>query len=244
MSGNEQLKNEGVEVRPDSDADETSIKIKALAKRNGLTTFMIGLIAFAVAVILLVILPQSLYLIGVFALSASIVTMLIGWFKVREPLHSVELTKTHILYQHRHGQWSLEWSNVQRIDVPRISQGLEQIDLGMVGIKIKHYAPLLRSISPRLAANLLLEQRPLLLQNNQCTTGGCYSDTLIENDTFKTPEGEIIRGIPAMLGNRMGKLRAGLGYDIFISVGELDRTSDEFVELLRACHSSVNANQV
>ncbi|MDO6709621.1 DUF2982 domain-containing protein [Aliiglaciecola sp. 2_MG-2023] len=241
MSGSEKTKRDITDIEAPFESELHSIKIKGVAKRNGLTTFLIGLVALFGAIMLLAFLPHSLYLVGVFALSASIVTMLIGWFKVREPVHSIELTKTHILYHHRHGKWSLEWSNIQRIDVPKVSHGLEQINLGMVGIKIKQYEPLLSSISPRLATNLLLEQRPLLLQNNQCVGGGCYSNTLIENDTFKTPEGKIIKGIPAMLANRMTKLRAGLGFDVFISVGELDRSSEDFVVLLRDCLSSVNS---
>ncbi|MFA3791788.1 DUF2982 domain-containing protein [Aliiglaciecola sp. SL4] len=240
MSGNEQAEQQKAKLDGNVEGEQYSIKIKGVAKRNGLTTFLCGVAALFLAIMLLAYLPNSLYLIGVLALSASIVTMLIGWFKVREPVHSIELTKTHILYHHRHGKWTLEWSNIQRVDVPKVSQGVEQIHLGMVGIKIKQYEPLLKSISPRLATNLLLEQRPLLLQNNQCVGGGCYSNTLIENDTYKTSEGKTIKGIPAMLANRMSKLRAGLGFDIFISVSELDRSSDEFVGLLRECLESVN----
>ena len=229
----------GIE-KDQSSAEAPSIKIKAAAKRNGLTTLMIGCAVLLIAIALLNVIPTSFYLIGMFALSGGIVTILIGWFKIREPLHSVELTKTHIMYQHRHGSWQLDWENIQRIDVPRVSQGIEQKPLGLVGIKIKHYEPLLASISPRLATNLLLEQRPLLLQNNACATGGCYNNDLIEDDSYKTNDGKFIRGIPAMLANRMTKLRAGLGYDLYISVSELDRSTDEFVDLLKQCQLQVN----
>lgn len=220
---------------------EERILIRAGAKRNGLTTFLGGCVAMLVAIVLLTWLPKSLYLIGVFTLSGSIVTLLIGWFKMREPEHSIELTKTHIMYRHRHGQWQVNWDNVQRIDVPKVQDGLDIKSLGMVGIKLKDYAPLLTSISPRLATNLLLEQRPLLLQANQCAGGGCYSADLIENDRFKNIDGKIITGIPAMLANRMTKLRQRLGYDLYISVSELDRTTDEFVALLRECHNEVSS---
>ena len=43
-----------------------------------------------------------------------------------------------------------------------------------------------------------------------------------------------------MLANRMTKLRAGLGYDLYISVSELDRSTDEFVDLLKQCELQVN----
>ncbi|TRY31421.1 DUF2982 domain-containing protein [Aliiglaciecola sp. M165] len=233
MSGNE---NNTI----NKDASQTqSIKIRAASKRNGLTTFIVGVGVLFVAILLLIVLPKAVYLIGIFALSGSIVTMLIGWFKMREPPHSIELTKRFIHYQHRHGKWQLDWDNIQRIDVPKISQGIEQIPLSMVGIRIKDYQPLLDSISPRLATNLLLEQRALLLHNSGCATGGCYNNDLIEDDRFKMPDGTIVQGIPAMLANRMSKLRNSLGFDLFISVAELDRSSEEFVALLKQCHINV-----
>lgn len=233
MSGNEN------ELVADDSEESQSIKIRAASKRNGFTTFVVGVVVLVIAIILLALLPKSAYLVGIFALSGSIVTMLIGWFKMREPAHSIELTKSFIHYQHRHGKWRLDWANIQRIDVPKISQGFEQKPLSMVGIKIKDYQPLLNSISPRLATNLLLEQRALLLHNNGCATGGCYNNDLIEDDRFKMPDGRFISGIPAMLANRMSKLRISLGFDLFISVAELDRSSDDFVALLKECHTNV-----
>jgi hypothetical protein len=42
-----------------------------------------------------------------------------------------------------------------------------------------------------------------------------------------------------MFANRMTKLRARLGYDIFVAASELDRPEQEFVELLRQCQQRV-----
>lgn len=224
----------------ENDDSNEVILIRATSKRNGFTTVIAGFVALIVASILISVLPRSLFLIGVFALSAGIVTVLIGWFKVREPEHSIEISKSQICYKHRHGTWRLDWQNIQRIDIPRITSGLEHKPLELVGIKLKDYQPLLASISPRLATNLLLEQRPLLLQNNQCATGGCYTADLIEDDKFKLPDGSLVTGIPAMLANRMGKLRASLGYDLYISAAELDRSTEDFVSLLRNCQSQVS----
>lgn len=228
-------------MNSDLEKDESTevILIRATSKRNGLTTFAAGLVVLALAFILISLLPRSLFLIGVFALSGGIVTLLIGWFKIREPEHSIELSKNQICYKHRHGIWRLDWQNIQRVDIPRVTAGLEQKPLEMVGIKLKDYQPLLASISPRLATNLLLEQRPLLLQSNQCATGGCYSADLIEDDKFKMPDGNIVTGIPAMMANRMSKLRASLGFDLYISASELDRSTEDFVSLLRDCQSQV-----
>ena len=227
-----------------NDQDAELILIRATAKRNGFTTFLGGVVALICAVVLLNLLPHSLYLIGVFALSGAIVAMLIGWFKMREPPHSVSLSKQEVHYYHRHGQWVLTWDNIQRIDVPRVDTGLQHENLDLVGIKIKDYRPFLGSISPRLATNLLMEQRPLLLQAGKCATGGCYSADLIEDDRLKLPDGTVLAGIPAMLGNRMKKLRERLGYDLFINVSELDRSAIEFCTLLRQCHQQVAQTEV
>ena len=224
-----------------TDSNTEVILIRANAKRNGLTTLVAGLIALGLSCILISILPQSLFLIGVFALSGGIDTLLIGWFKIREPEHSIELSKDQICYKHRHGMWCVDWQNIQRVDIPKITSGLEQKTLEMVGIKLKDYQPLLANISPRLATNLLMEQRPLMLQSNQCATGGCYSADLIEDDRFKMPNGIMVTGIPAMLANRMSKLRATLGFDLYISASELDRSTEEFVSLLRKCQSQVTS---
>jgi hypothetical protein len=42
-----------------------------------------------------------------------------------------------------------------------------------------------------------------------------------------------------MFANRMSKLRARLGYDIFVAATELDRQEQEFVDLLRQCQQRV-----
>ncbi len=220
--------------------DNDLIQIRATSKRNGVTSVIIGLVGLLVAVLLLTLLPKSAYLVGIFAASASIVSLLIGWFKIREPDYSIEISRDTIFYRHRHGQWQVDWNNVHRIDTPKIHSGIEHKALGMVGIRLKDYQPLLDSISPRLATNLLLEQRPLLLQgDNNCNTGACYSATLIEDDVHKLPDGKVIKGIKAMLANRMEKLRNNLGFDLFISAAEIDRDTEQFVTLLKQCQARV-----
>jgi hypothetical protein len=171
------------------------------------------------------------------------VAFLIAWVKFREPPFSFLLSKTSILYKHRHGQWQLDWQNIQRMDVPKISSGLGQNHLEMIAIKIKDYPVFLDSISPRLMTNILMEQRPLLFQetgqSKDCAKGSCYSDDLLENDYFKDISGREYRGIQAMFAHRMAKLRNRLGYDIFVAGSELDRPEQAFIDLLRQCHLQV-----
>jgi hypothetical protein len=224
------------------------IEIRSQAKRNVIVSLLFGLVGLFLASIAFSVLPKSLYLIGIFLTSVSLVALLIAWVKYREPEFSFLLSKSSILYKHRHGQWQLDWHNIQRVDVPKVTHKLEHKPLDMVAIKIKDYSAFLKNVSPRLMTNVLLEQRPLLFHDmsasKDCATGschskGCPSDDMLEHDYFKDNNGIEYKGIQAMFANRMTKLRARLGYDIFVAGSELDRPEQEFVDLLRQCQQRV-----
>ncbi|NVK56352.1 MAG: DUF2982 domain-containing protein [Alteromonadaceae bacterium] len=214
-----------------------NILIKSTAKRNGLTTLLIGVVVLFLASIALAIAPKWLFLPVIFAISGAIVTMLVGWFKIREPEHSLLISRDTVSYQHRCGQWRLSWDDIQRIDCPRVSRGLEMNTLELVGFKLKRYDEFLLTISPRLASHIIMEQRPLLIhsQNKDCSSGGCYSSSLFEDKPFKLENGQMLTGIKAILANRMTAVRDALGYDVFIAASELDREPQAFVGLLRDC---------
>ena len=221
------------------------IEIRRSAKRNVLTTALLGGLGLLLASQTLLWLPALFYVPSLLLISLSLVTLLVAFFKYREPLHSFLLSRETIHYQHKNGRWQLDWDNIQRIAVPRITQGLEQNELSMVGIKLKSYQPLLSSISPRLVTNILMEQRPLLLYGfgvdaqQNCASGTCYGDDLLENDRFKDSDGHIYTGMQGMLANRMQKLRQRLGFDLYIAGSELDRSEHEFVKLLQQCQQYV-----
>lgn len=221
------------------------IEIRSQAKRNVIASVLIGLVGLCLASITFSVLPKSLYLIGIFLTSASLVALLIAWVKYREPQFSFLLSRTAILYNHRNGQWQLDWHNIQRIDVPKVTHGVELKSLDMVAIKIKDYSVFLETVSPRLMSNILMEQRPLLFHDmppsKDCATGSCHSDDMLEHDYFKDSKGIEYKGIQAMFANRMTKLRARLGYDVFVAGSELDRPEQEFVDLLRQCQQRVLA---
>ena len=123
------------------------IEIRSQAKRNVVVSVLLGLLGLFLASIAFSQLPKSLYLIGIFLTSASLIALLVGWFKYREPQFSFLLTRTSIVYKHRHGQWQLDWSNIQRVDIPKVKRGLEHKSLDMVAIKIKDYNYLENTIS-------------------------------------------------------------------------------------------------
>lgn len=222
-------------------ASDKIIRIRAASKGNGLTTLLFGVIALIIGFSLLGIVPQQLILVAIAFIALGIIALVIGFFKIKEPEHSVILTEQGINYQHRHGTWVIGWENLQRVDAPRVTRGIEQVDLSMVGFKIKEYPPFLAKISQRLMTNTLMEQRPLLMQNSEanCNTGQCAGSDLIEDQKFKLPDGKLLTGVQGMFANRMNKLRDRLGYDVYINEAELDRPVDEFVTLVRALHENV-----
>lgn len=217
------------------------ILIRSSAATNGLTTMIIGFAIACVGTLVITTLPDIFFLVGILFLSGSIIAFVMGFFKLREPKYSLNITKTAILYKHRKGTWEIPWENVQRIDVPRIQKGLEQIDLEMVGFRLKQPEQFLDTISPRLVTHLLMEQRPLAahLALSSCDSGRCPGDDIIEDTKFKCTDGTMLTGVTAMFAHRMRKLQSGLGYDIFLSANDLDRSGTEFVTLLRECHERV-----
>jgi len=221
--------------------EQESIFIKAASTHNGAMSLIIGGGLIGVGALMIIFLPQLLFLPGVFIISGGIVGLIIGWFKLREPEHSFEITKECIIYHHRRGKWRIKWDNIQRIDVPRITKGMETVELEMLGFRLKRTDPFLDNISLRLITHLLMEQRPLVMHSAEpgCETGRCYGDDMMEGEKFVREDGKEIKGVLAMFGNRMQKLKTRLGYDVFISTNEIDRSPQAFIQLLRECQDTV-----
>lgn len=227
--------------------EQDTICIKSSAAGNGLTSIIIGALLLVLGLVVIFLLPEGVFLLGVLLISLSIIALIIGAYKLGEPQYSMNITRQHIFYQNRKGHWHIEWENVQRIDVPRVYRGLEHVDLEMIGIRLKDPLQVLDNTSPRLITHLLMEQRPLLtkaMQNDACQSGKCYGDDLIDDTQFKTKEGRVLNGVAAMFANRMDKLANSLGYHIYISANDVDRNQQEFVTLLRECQQNVLENQI
>ncbi len=216
--------------------EQQVIHIRAAAKRNGITSLVIGVAKIVLAILALTLFPKYLFLASIFLMSAGFVAVLVGWFKLREPEHSLALTPESIRFNHKRGFWQLRWDNIQRMACPRVRHGMEHIELDYIGFRLKQYAPFVHNVSPRLATHLLMEQRALLLQeDSDCATGSCYNQDFLDDDKYHLEDGEVVTGVKAMLANRMARLRNILGYDIFIAASELDRSPSEFVALLQQC---------
>lgn len=222
----------------DDKSDE--ILIRASSANNGFTTSLIGIALLLFGTTGSVLLPEVFFLAAILIMAAGIVAVVMGFFKLKEPKYSLSISRESLTYFHRRGQWKVNWDNIQRFDIPRVQKGLSHVELEMVGIRLKDAEQVLGEISPRLITHLLMEQRPLVTQidSANCADGKCYGDDLIEDTKYKLKDGNIINGISAMFANRMRRLQAGLGYDIYISANELDRSPQAFIHLLSECQTS------
>ncbi len=247
MSGNENIKEsnkkniEEISHETTSQSSEEAIHIKSAAASNGLTTILIGCFVAFIGMLVISFLPELFFLVGILFLSGSIIAFVMGFFKLKEPKFSLCISKSSIKYTHRKGEWEIPWENLQRVDVPRIYKDLAHVDLEMVGFKLRDSEKMLSSISPRLITHLLMEQRPLITQiaSSNCESGQCYGDDLIEDTKYKMSDGSIITGVHAMFANRMKRLQQALGYDLYLSVNDIDRSNTEFVQLIKECQESL-----
>ena len=144
------------------------------------------------------------------------------------------LTATHFQQHLFHGGWVVKWSDIIDIGVCEYQHQGWHHPLPWIGIKLRRYSPYLDSICPRIASQILLDQRSLLFlglrQHNQHKF---FEDRVLDTEVFIADNGHQYKGLLAMLANRMGYQRNNYGYDVFISASDLDRPIDEFVGLLR-----------
>ncbi len=209
--------------------------IEPMSRRNGLALTLAGL---AVMLILLLVgywLDERGRLAVIFLFMAGLVMTVLGILKLREPVYSFSLSADTLHFHHKIGGWSLHWSNIIRVDQPRLQSGLDLVDLPYIGIKIRDYDEFLPLMSPRLVVHLLTEQRPLLAMalRHGAISRHHLQDWLVENSHYRSAGGHDYQGLTAMLGNRMTHLRELYGYDLLVHESNLDREAPEFITLLR-----------
>ncbi|WP_372872345.1 DUF2982 domain-containing protein [Shewanella sp.] len=212
-------------------------------KRNGITLTLASAVLFSIA-LWVFLFAKTLFGLGIVLFALGAVGMILGYARVSQPPVSLRGDPTGLFYFHRRGQYGLSWDNIARIDVPRVSQGLESLDLPFIGIKLKRINPLLDVISPRLATGLLSEQRPLLMtaaaQDESLET---LEAQLGAEFTPFVADGERYRGVLAMFGHRTVILEKHLGYHLFIASDALDDEPVAVARRLRAYKAAWQQHQ-
>lgn len=209
------------------------VSVRPLSKRNGLTLSLVGGSALLLGLGLFVLFPE-LFAVGLVFFSLGAIALILGLAKVYEPETTLSLDEQGLSYFHRRGKVLINWDNIQRVDIPQVTQGLDTTELSYIGIKLKQLNPILDNISLRLAAGLLTEQRPLLvtaasqlqdLATLEIYLGAEFSPLVVDGDRY--------RGVLAMFGHRCVMLNTQLGYHLYIPHDSLDRDPRDFIKLLR-----------
>ena len=155
------------------------------------------------------------------------------------------LTASHFQQHFAKGGWVVKWTNISRIGICdyQRADGWNQ-PLPWIGIRLKSYAPYLDSICPRLASDILMNQRALLyLGAQQHRKPLAFEDIILDSEPFVDDTGTVYKGLLAMLANRMRYQREFFGYDVFISAADLDRSEEEFVGLTRRYLAAAEPDQ-
>lgn len=148
---------------------------------------------------------------------------------------SFTVTFMHCQFHSHYGGWSTTWHNIQHIGNVTLASGEWHHPLPWIGIRLKNYDDFIRTICPRVASRLLLEQRVLLVMvlKHSVHPNHQLEDILFDDDPFITSNGEQFHGLQAMIANRMRYNRELLGFDFFIADDVLDRPVNDFIGLLR-----------
>lgn len=214
----------------------SAIKIKAIAKHHNLFLMTIGISLLMLVLAVSAHLWQEYRLVLMFCALTSLVIFFVGVVKRLEPHYSVVLSKESICYQHKYGNWTIEWKNIQRIGEVLIDIGIEKRQLPYVGIKLKSEMAISDSISLRLASRLPHEQRPLttIAITQSLTT---LEKAQISFEPYKLASNESIKGPKAFFMHHTNMLQHAYGYHLFLPASALDRGIADFITLLRECKS-------
>ncbi|MBU2898119.1 DUF2982 domain-containing protein [Vibrio hepatarius] len=186
-----------------------------------------------IILIFLVMLSPNLQLAILTLIAILVLLGLAQWLVIKSTV-SFTLTATHFQQHLFKGGWVVKWNNIHKIGICHYDDHGWQQPLPWVGIRLKHYSPYLNSICPRIATDILLNQRALLyIGMKQSILNAHFEDIVLDSKPYRNKQGKEYRGLQAMLANRMNYQRSYFDYDIFISAQDLDRTAEEFVGLAR-----------
>ena len=210
------------------------INIKAKANQHSVFLMLLAVIIFIITLIVSQYYWRSHRLILIFIYLLTLVIMFIGLSKRSEPRVSFQLTPQRIQYHHRHGNWTLNWQQIQNINTIKEVVGLTTVTLPYIGIQLKSVDALAEQISPRLANRLIHEQRPLLSFSVKQHLLS-LEETQLNFNPFTLESGKIIKGPLAAFLHHCQVLHKGLGYHLYIPESSTDREIDAFCQLLKQC---------
>jgi len=130
------------------------MNIKAKANQHGFFLILLAVVFFIITLIISQYYLSSYRLVLICVYILAIIIMFTVLLKRSEPRFSFELTPKRIQYYHRHGNWWLNWQQIQNIQTIKEVVGLKTVPLPYVGIMLKNIDDLAQQISLRLANRL------------------------------------------------------------------------------------------
>ncbi|KGJ87294.1 DUF2982 domain-containing protein [Colwellia psychrerythraea] len=210
------------------------INIKAQSNHHALFLMLVSVVIALFTFIFSQGYWRQFHLVIIFIYLCALVIFITGLAKYLEPKYSLSLNPTGIKYQHRYGQWQVEWQEVQRISLINETSGLATIQLPYIGIRLLNLSSLADKISPRLANRLIHEQKPLVaFAMSQKLLP--LEQSLINFEPFTLSSGEIITGPLAAFLHHCALLHQALGYHLYLPETAIDRDLNEFCTLLTQC---------
>lgn len=216
-------------------SDMDTIKLPSSCRKNAKSCLYIGIALAIISVGILYIPNIAVSFIAAFGIILAYLGIRIGLSKSGQPQFGLVLCHDHLQFHHRYGGWALPWRQIDRFGIPCVGRGFERLELNYIGIRLNDEQFLLDTLSPRLCAHLLTEQRSALYAalRQECPSGTCPSDHLLEDDYYHTHSGKIYHGLKAMFANRMANMRQMTGYDLLIDQSVLEQSPEQFLRLAR-----------
>lgn len=214
------------------------INIRPNSKRHHLFLIVLGCLLLMVSFFINMIFWQDYRPQLIFLMFASFIVLLIGYMKFTEPNISYQLTKKHINFIHRTGNWQVRWQDIIRIGDVKTVVGVEYVQLPYLGVKLNTLEYIAENMSPRLANKLIHEQQELLVlavKNNEIV----LDNGMISFEPFNL-NGHVYKGPIAAWLFRTEQLVKIYGYHLFLSDNGFDRDKDEFLTLLKNCKNHIS----
>jgi len=210
------------------------IKIKPIANFHSQFLLISGIVLMSFCLLLSTHFWVQIKLVLIFMILVAIMLILLGIVKKLEPTYSFYLSPKKLKFCHKYGEWQINWDNIQRIGEVRLHNGVEHSQLPYVGISVKSIEPVVDTLSLRLASRLPHEQRPLLLA---AVTHSLLplEQAQLNFSCYKFNNQNILNGPLALFLHHTDTLKLAYGYHLYLPVSCLDRSSKEFISLLRQC---------
>jgi len=210
------------------------IKIKAKANHHALFLMISACILLACTLVINQYYGQDYRISFIFLYLLTFVLFLVGLYKHSEPKFSYYIQHCGVQYHHRHGSWRISWHHIKKIRCVTETLGTAEIYVPYIGIKLKNIDTLAERISPRLANNLIHEQK-LLLSYALANQLLSFEQTQLNFSPFVLESGNTITGPIAAFMFQSQLLQTALGYHLYIPEQSTDRSLVDFCQLLNQC---------